>query len=101
MLTTSSYEKPDHGNAAWQLALLLMGSAIFAVSRLHSFARGARPTPEAIPSSYFGMTLHNYNTTTPWPSIPFASLRTLGHCRELGRHSTGSEYLIFGPIWMR
>jgi hypothetical protein len=34
------------------------------------------PKPEAIPGSYFGMTMHNYATTTPWPSIPFASLRT-------------------------
>jgi polysaccharide biosynthesis protein PslG len=60
------------------LTLVLTGSVIFAVLRLHPFsARPALvPTPEAIPGSYFGMTLHNYHTTTPWPSIPFASLRT-------------------------
>ena len=60
------------------MILLLMGSAIFAVSQLHPlYPRAALvPSPEPIPSSYFGMTLHNYNTTTPWPSIPFASLRT-------------------------
>ena len=60
------------------LAILLIGSAIFAISRPHTFA--ARqvhpPMPVAIPSSYFGMTLHNYNTTTPWPTVPIASLRT-------------------------
>jgi polysaccharide biosynthesis protein PslG len=55
--------------------LLLMGSAIFAVCQLHPRA-ALIPSPEAVPSSFFGMTLHNYNTTTPWPSIPFASLRS-------------------------
>jgi polysaccharide biosynthesis protein PslG len=33
------------------------------------------PAPVAIQGKYFGMTLHNYRTT-PWPLIPFASLRT-------------------------
>jgi hypothetical protein len=59
------------------LAFLLICWAIFAASRQYLF--GIRPTlippPEAIPASYFGMTVNNYRTT-PWPSIPFASLRT-------------------------
>jgi polysaccharide biosynthesis protein PslG len=60
------------------LTLLFGGLAIFAVPRIHAFAAGPVliPSPEAVPNSYFGMTLHNYNKTTPWPSIPFASLRT-------------------------
>jgi hypothetical protein len=60
------------------LLTVLLGAAIFAVSRVHPFfARPMLvPMAEPIPSSYFGMTLHNYSTTTPWPSIPFASLRT-------------------------
>ena len=60
------------------LTVLLGGAAIFAVTRVHPFfARPMLvPMAEPIPSSYFGMTLHNYSTTTSWPSIPFASLRT-------------------------
>jgi polysaccharide biosynthesis protein PslG len=60
------------------LTLLVSGAVIFfAVRQPHPFARPMLvPPAEAIPSSYFGMTLHNYRTTTPWPSIPFASLRT-------------------------
>jgi hypothetical protein len=59
--------------------LVLIGLVIFIDSRLYPFfaTRPALPPSlQAIPSSYFGMTLHNYNTTTPWPSVPFASLRT-------------------------
>jgi len=58
--------------------LLLSGSVIFAVSRPHPFSARPMliPTPKAIPGSYFGMTVHNYSTTTPWPTIPIASLRT-------------------------
>jgi len=33
------------------------------------------PRPEPIASAFFGMTIHHY-PATPWPSIPFASLRT-------------------------
>lgn len=60
------------------LVLLLTGSIIIAASRPHLFRAGPElePMPGAIPDSYFGMTVHNYRTTTPWPSIPFASLRT-------------------------
>ena len=64
--------------ALLSLTLLVVGLTIWHVSRLHSF--GVRPSlmpaPVAIPSSYFGMTMHKYQTTTPWPSIPFSSLRT-------------------------
>jgi polysaccharide biosynthesis protein PslG len=57
------------------LALVVSGSAIFAIWRQQP-RPVLIPKSYAIPSSYFGMTLHNYNTTTPWPSIPFAALRT-------------------------
>jgi polysaccharide biosynthesis protein PslG len=59
------------------LILLFSSSAFFAIAQLNLVATRPvlAPAPEAIPESYFGMTLHNYNTT-PWPSIPFASLRT-------------------------
>ena len=58
--------------------VLLGGSALFIFGRLDSFfvVPTLEPKREAIPSSYFGMTVHNYPTTTPWPTIPFASLRT-------------------------
>lgn len=61
------------------LTLILIGAVVFFAGwRPNPFiARPSLlPAPEAIPGSYFGMTLHNYNTTTPWPTIPFASLRT-------------------------
>ena len=60
------------------VALLLGGSAIFSVVRLQSLSMHPIlvPLAEPIPDSYFGMTLHNYKTTTAWPSIPIASLRT-------------------------
>jgi polysaccharide biosynthesis protein PslG len=58
-------------------ALVLGAFAFFAPSRLDSFSRRPilAPAAEAIPPSYFGMTLHSFEAT-PWPSIPFASLRT-------------------------
>src|ERR1700691_4816236 len=60
------------------VALLFSVSAIFAVTRLYPFSTHAAlvPVPEAVPGSFFGMTMHNYRKGTPWPSIPFASLRT-------------------------
>ena len=59
------------------LALLLVYSAPFVASRTHLFGAPPvlTPVPGAIPSSYFGMTLNNYRKT-PWPTVPFASLRT-------------------------
>jgi hypothetical protein len=60
------------------LTLLLSGSVISAVWWRHPLLASPvlAPKPDAVPGDYFGMTLHNYSTTTPWPSIPFASLRT-------------------------
>src|SRR5258708_1759399 len=60
------------------LTVVLGGTAIFTVSQLKPFFTPTMviPMPEAIPRSYFGMTMHRYATTTPWPSIPFSSLRT-------------------------
>jgi polysaccharide biosynthesis protein PslG len=34
------------------------------------------PQAEAIPNSYFGMTVHNYRSAIAWSSTPFSSLRT-------------------------
>jgi polysaccharide biosynthesis protein PslG len=58
------------------LVVVLGAATVFAASRLQSFYGHPtlRPMPEPIPTSYFGMTLHSF-AATPWPSIPFASLR--------------------------
>ena len=84
------------------LTLLFGGLAIFAVSRIHAFAARPAliPSPEAVPNSYFGMTLHNYNTTTPWPSIPFASLRTWDTAVTWADIQPSLRILMFGLIWM-
>jgi len=34
-----------------------------------------RPSATAIPKAFFGLHIHKGATTTPWPSIPFGSLR--------------------------
>ena len=84
------------------LGVLLIGSAIFAVSRPHSF--GARPSltplPVAIPGSYFGMTVHKYGTTTPWPSIPFASLRTWDTLVTWPDNNHRPQTPMIGLAWM-
>jgi polysaccharide biosynthesis protein PslG len=60
------------------LAFLLIGLIIIAVSRTDSFKAdpSLTPKPEAIPNSYFAMTVHNYRSKTPWSLIPFSSVRT-------------------------
>ena len=76
------------------LTLLLVGSAIFAVSRSHLLV--ARPVlipkPGSIPSGYFGMTLHNYRHDS-MAVDSFRIFAHLGHRRALGRYSSSSEYL--------
>jgi hypothetical protein len=66
--------------AATTLLLTLLSGVlgITLLSQTHVFRvhPSLLPKPTPIPSSYFGMTIHNYQTTTPWPSISFASLRT-------------------------
>jgi hypothetical protein len=58
--------------------LILVGvSAIFSVSRFRFFFAhpALMPSPGPVPEAFFGMTL-NHLPSTPWPSIPLASLRT-------------------------
>jgi polysaccharide biosynthesis protein PslG len=59
------------------LTFVLSVSAIIFALLLHPFSARPIDVPrsEAIPDSYFGMTVHNLRTT-PWPSIPFASMRS-------------------------
>ena len=77
------------------LTLLFGGLAIFAVLRIHAFAARPAliPSPEAVPNSYFGMTLHNYNTTTPLAIDSVCIFTHLGYRRDLGRYSANPEYL--------
>jgi hypothetical protein len=62
------------------LTLLLGGSVIYSVLRPYPFSAHPMlvPISEAIPKSYFNLTMYNYRNATPWPSIQFASLRTMG-----------------------
>jgi|SRR5579872_2551045 len=57
---------------AWRLLLSIV---LFATLLCSAQEQHLRPSANPIPKTYFGLHIHRGATTTPWPTVPFGSLR--------------------------
>ena len=53
----------------------LLSVVLFATLLCSAQEQHLRPPASPIPKTYFGLHIHRAATTTPWPTVPFGSLR--------------------------
>ena len=62
-------------------ALLSIIVALLALTQtIKSGSRRVPTSAHAVPETYFCLTVQNATTTTPWPTVPFAGIRTWDSC---------------------